>query len=166
MGFESFRVELRGGGASYAEAAEVLRKLPRMSPDPHALSTPGSTFYLYNDGRHVIELALLDAPVRLSCRFTLCHPPSVDPVFLGLVRDLMGRLGMEARICDDVRTEQARSYPLDAFADFSGATLDYIAARRAEWVRAFGDEPLAATTNDVFARVILPRCQPGVEQPM
>jgi hypothetical protein len=165
MGFEAFRVELRGGKANYGEAAEAVRKLPHIHPDRHSLSIPGSTYYLYQDGQHTIELALLDAPVRLSCRFTLCHPASVDDVFLGLVRDLLTRLGMEAKICDDVRPEDSRSFSLNEFAEFAAAAVRYIAARRAEWIAAFGAEPIAATTSEVYERVILPRCQPGVGQP-
>jgi hypothetical protein len=165
MGFETFRVELRGGTASYHEADAAVRELPQVRPDGHSLSTRGSTYYLYEDGQHAVELELLDAPVRLSCRFTLCHPPSVDAVFLGLVRELMARLGMEAKIRDDVRPDHARSFALEDFEAFSAATLGYITARRAEWVEAFGAEPLAATTNEVFQRIILPRCQPGIKQP-
>src|SRR5439155_19559741 len=100
-----------------------------------------------------------------SCRFTLCHPPSVDSAFLGVVRELMFRLGMEAKICDDVRPEHSRSFSLAEFAEFSAITSQYTAARRREWIRAFGYEPMAATTNAVHQRVILPRCQPGIEQP-
>jgi hypothetical protein len=165
MGFETFRVELRGGKVNGAEADEAVRELPHIRPDQHSLSTRGSTFYVFDDGRHAIELALLDAPVRVSCRFTLCHPPSVDAVFLVLLRDLMTRLGMEAKICDDVRPEHARSFSRDDFAEFADATLRYIAARRAEWIAAFGDEPMAATTNEVYERIILPHCQPGLQQP-
>jgi hypothetical protein len=164
MGFETFRVELRGGRTDFGEADEAIRKLPHIKPDRQSALIPGGAYYLYNDGQHAIELEL-DASVRLSCRFTLCHPPSVDAVFLGLVRDLMTRLGMEAMICDDVRPEHARSYSLGDFADFADATLRYIAARRAEWIGAFGDETLATTTNEVYQRIILPRCQPGIEQP-
>ena len=158
MGFEMFRVELRGGETDFGEADEAVRKLPNIKRDCRFLSSQGSRFYLYEDGRHAIELAVLDAPVRVSCRFTLCHPPSVDAVFLGLVRDLMTRLGMEAKICDDVLPEDARCCALDEFAAFSAATLRYIAARRVEWVAAFGDEPMAATTNEVYQQIILPRC--------
>lgn len=164
MGFETFRVELRGERADYGEAAAAVRELPQVRPDRHSLSTGGSTYYLYEDERHAIELELLAAPVRLSCRFTLCHPPSVDAVFLGLVRELMARLGMKAKICDDVRPEHARCFSLDEFADFSAVTLGYIAPRRAEWVAAFGDEPRAATTNEVYERLILPQCQPGIRR--
>jgi hypothetical protein len=165
MGFETFRVELRGGKVNDAEADEAVRKLPHIRPDQHSLSTRGSTFYVFDDAQHAVELEVSDKPVRISCRFTLCHPPSVDAAFLGLVRDLMTRLEMDAKICDDVCPEHARSFSLDEFADFSAATLRYIAARRSEWIGAFGDEPMAATTNEVYQRIILPRCQPGIQQP-
>lgn len=165
MGFEAFRVELRGGRAGLSEADEVVRMLAHIKPDPDAVAMRGSTYYLLDDGRHAIEIELTDSPVRLSCRFTLCHPPSVVPAFLNLVRELMARLGMDARICDDVRPEHSHLFSLEQFDEFSAAAAHYIATRRAEWVAAFGDEPLAATTNEVYRRIILPRCQPGVEQP-
>src|SRR5262245_31632797 len=108
MGFESFRVELRGGSATYRQADETVRKLPHAQTDDQPVPIPGSTFYVIADGQHAIEVELLDSPVRLSCRFTLCHPPSVDSFFLGVVQELLARLGMEVKICDDVRAEHSR----------------------------------------------------------
>jgi hypothetical protein len=165
MGFEGFRIELRGGRATYREADEALRQLPHIKPDEQSVPMKGSTFYVLDDGQHAIELELMDAPVRLSCRFTLCHPPSVNSVLLGVVGELMNRLGMEAKICDDVLPEHSHSFSVHDFAEFSAIASRYIAARRAEWIAAFGDEPMAATTNEVYRRIILPRCQPGVGQP-
>src|SRR5438874_5377165 len=165
MGFEAFRVELRGGRAQYHEADEAIRQLAHVNSDHHSVPMRGSTFYVMDDGWHAVELELMDSPVRVSCRFTLCHPPSVDSAFLGLVRELMLRLGMQARICDDVRPEHARSFALPEFADFSSITSGYIADRRAEWIAAFGDQPMAATTNEVYERIILPQCQPGIKLP-
>lgn len=166
MGFDSFRVELRGGHASPREANEAVQQLPHAHSDSQSIPVPGSTYYLIEDGQHVLEVECLDSPVRLSCRFTLCHPPSVDSAFLGLLRDLMTRLGMEVKVRDDVRPEHSRPFSLDEFAEFSAVASRYIAARRAEWVAAFGDEPLAATTPEVFRRVILPRCQPAIAGPI
>jgi hypothetical protein len=119
-----------------------------------------------DDGQHLLEVELLDAPVRLSCRFTLCHPPSVDAAFLGFVRELMVNLGMEAKICDDVRPEHAQAFSLDRYAEFSAVTSGYLAARRAEWITAFGTKQLAATTNEVYERIILPQCQPVTAPPI
>src|SRR5262245_20235911 len=132
MGFEAFRVELRGGMAQYEEVDEAVRKLPHIKPDQHSVPRQGSSFYLLDDGQHAIELELMDSPVRLSCRFTLCHPPSVDAAFLELIRELMSHLGMEVKICDDVLPEHSRSFSLKEFAEFSAVTSRYIAARRAE----------------------------------
>ncbi len=165
MGFESFRVDLRGGGARFPEADEAIRRMRFVKPDPQSLPMQGSAYYLFDDGQHVIEIEVMDSPIHISCRFTLCHPSSVDSAFLGLVRELMLRLGMRVTICDDVRPEHAHAFSLAEFSDFASITSGYIAARRAEWIAVFGDEPMAATTSEVYERVILPRCQPGMQQP-
>lgn len=165
MGFETFRVELHGPTATYREGEEAVRQYPHVAPDQQSLPMQGSTCYVIDDGRHVIEVELVESPLKLSCRFTLCHPPSVDAAFLGFIRAMMVRLGMAAKICDDVRPEHARFYSLNEFADFSTILARYIATRRTEWIAAFGDEVLAATTSEVHRRLILPRCQPGIKQP-
>jgi hypothetical protein len=162
MGFESFRIELHGGSAMFPQAQEEIRVFPQVRLDQQSLPMKGSTYYVFRDGRHVIEMELRDAPVKITCRFTLCHPPSIDAVFLHWVRELMLRLGMEATICDDVGPEHRHSFSLTQFTEFSAATLDYIAMRRGEWNAAFGLEPLSATTNEVYQRIILPQCQPVV----
>jgi hypothetical protein len=160
MGFEAFRIELRGGQANFSEAKETIQKHPHLKLDEQSPLMKGSTFYVMDDGRHVIEVELKETPVRISCRFTLCHPPSVDSVFLDLIRELMLRFKMEAWICDDVQPEDAHPFSLANYAEFSSAALRSIAARRTEWIAAFGDEQMPATMNDVYERVILPRCQP------
>ena len=165
MGFEAFRVELRGGKTSYQDVDAAIRKLPHIRPDRESVPIEGSTFYVMDDGRHVIEMELMDSPIRVSCRFTLCHPPSIDGAFLALVHDLMHRFGMEARICDDVRPEDSGPFSVEKFAEFSATVQRYIGSRRQEWVAAFGVQPLAATTNEVYQRIILPRCEQGVTQP-
>jgi hypothetical protein len=159
MGFESLRVELLGGPVDHPTADAAVRRLPGAAADPDAIRTPGSSYYLIRDGRHVFEVEVDDRPA-VSCRFTLCHPPSADSAFLGLVRDLMTRLGMAARVCDEVPSEDAGPFPAERFAAFAAAATRAIAARRAEWVRQFGPAAFAATTPEVYERVILPRCEP------
>src|SRR4051794_22470433 len=123
MGLESFRVELRGGAASYSLADEFVRQLPHSKPDPGAMSSRGSSFYTLEDGSHVFEVEVAADPVRISCRFTLCHPPSVDSAFLDLVRDLMTHLGMEARVCDDVRPGDSQAFLVTRFSEFTNIVL-------------------------------------------
>ena len=160
MGFESFRVELRGGQDTYSKVNETILQHLHVKFDEQSPPLTGAAFYVVDDGRHVIEVEIKDAPVRISCRFTLCHPTSVDSVFLELVRELMLRLEMEVWICDDVQPEDAHSFALADYAEFSSAALRSIGARRAEWITAFGAEQMPATTNEVHERIILPRCRP------
>jgi hypothetical protein len=74
MGFESFRIDLRGGRANDQEASEIFRQLPYAKPDHESLPLPGSTYHLIDDGRHVVKLELKDAPVRVSYRRSLPWP--------------------------------------------------------------------------------------------
>lgn len=164
MGFEHFRVELRGGQITYAQAAEIIRRLPNIKPDRESIPLSGSTYFLMDNGSHVIELELMEATVQVSCRFTLCHPPSIDAAFLSFVRELMMRLGMKARNIEGDRPEDDRSFSLGEFTEFSAITSHWIAVRRAEWIAGFGDRTLAATTNEVYKQLILPRCTPVISQ--
>lgn len=164
MGFESFRVELHGGPGTSAEVIEAIRDLDHITADETAIPTPGSHYFVMRDGRHVIEMESTQSPVSVSCRFTLCHPPSVEAVFLAIVRTLMDSLEMQVKICDDVLPEHAGNFSRDTFDAFTRAVLPYIAARRSVWKATFGNQPLAVSTNEVHQRIILPLCQNAVEK--
>jgi len=77
----------------------------------------------------------------------------------------MDSLGMEAKICDDVRPEHEHSFSLAEFAELSARLPEYIAVRRREWIAAFGAVRAVATTCEAFERFILPSCLPAVLQP-
>jgi hypothetical protein len=163
MGFESFGVSLEGGRVTADEAIRVIDSLDGVSREDGF--TTGSTYFLARDGRHAIELELMHTPVWLSCRFTLCHPPSVDSAFLQCVKQLMEKLDMRVEIRDDVTPEHSQPYSLDRFNEFSKACLHYIAARRREWKLAFGNRELAATTAEAHQHIISAHYLSSVEQP-
>ena len=163
MGFESFQVTLSGGPFDPTELDEVIRSLPGMRPDPEEGFMRGS-YYVFEDGRHVVELHLSHEPVDLSCRFTLCHPDSIYSSFIGLLRLLVSTTGMEVTIRDDVRPEHNHAFPPSEFSAFAACLPGYIAVRRADWIAGFGAERIAASSVECFQRIILPRCQPLVVQ--
>jgi hypothetical protein len=165
MGMEVFLVELHGGNARYEAANEIVRSVSNVKPDPDGGWFPGSTYYVFRDAKHTIEMELADAPVKLMCRFTLCHPPSVDTVFLTLVRELMERLGMEVKIREHIRPEHQHSFSVDEFAEFSTIVRGYMAICRAGWIATFGDRQLGASSKEQFEEIILPMCRPQIEQP-
>jgi hypothetical protein len=162
MGFESFGVTLEGGTATADEARNLIDSLEGVSRDEGF--TTGSTYFLQRGVGHAIEMQMMHKPVWVSCRFTLCHPPSVDSAFLALVRQLIEKLKMQVMIRDDVIPEHAEPYSLDRFDEFSAACLHYIALRRREWKQMFGNRQLAATTAEAHQHIILPHCIPGVDK--
>jgi hypothetical protein len=164
MGFESFQVRLKGGRSTRKEAIDTLMSLDGVVRDEDSELTPGWPCFLARDGLHAVEMEVTDKRASISCRFTLCHPPSVDTAFLELVRRLMEALPMRVKICDDVTPEHEEPFSLDRFDEFSKACRHYIAARRNEWKSAFGNQELAATTAEAHQHIILPHCIPGVEK--
>jgi hypothetical protein len=162
MGCESFGVSLEGGSVTADQAVKAIDGLQGVSRD-HGFTT-GSTYFLRKDGNHVIEMELMHEPVWLSCRFTLCHPLSVDSAFLQWIGQLMATLNMCVKIRDDVTPEQSKPYSLDHFDEFAAACLHYIALRRREWQLQFGNKTLAATTAEAFQYIILPQCVPAVDK--
>ena len=164
MGFESFQLELCGGNGTPQEVDEAIAAMGHVINDDDSAFVSGSNYYLLNDGQHAIEMELVPEPIRLSCRFTLCHPPSVDAAFLELARRFMQMFGMQATICGDVPAEHDHAFSLADFDEFAQAAVGCIAVRRREWQAAFGNRQLAATTAEVHEQIILPLCQGQVEK--
>lgn len=163
MGFESFQVALTGTG-TYADAERALHARG-IIPDAKALTTAGSACFLYVDQGHVVEVELSRMPLCISCRFTLCHPPSIISCFLKLLHELMTQLGWQATIRSDVMPAHDHPYGLPEFAEFSSAVQHYTELRRREWAAAFGSKHAALTTPQVHEQIILPRTQGAVESP-
>ncbi len=160
MGFESFQIELRGGRTNFSEVTEFVRKLPNVKADEGLLD---GAYFVMDDGQHAIEVEVNDfVPLRVSCRFILSHPPSIDGVFLNFVRVLMTELGMKAKICNDVRPDHDHPFYFDQFNELSASASLYIAARRKEWIATMGPEQ-ATNRKELYERIILPQCEPIVE---
>jgi hypothetical protein len=162
MGFESFGVRLHGDHATAHAATEAIKNLDHAAPDPDAELTPGSPCFLVNDGQHAIELEVMETSAAISCRFTLCHPPTVDAVFIALVKRLVEILDARVEICEEVEPGQPDEFTLATFHDFPSIVSKCIAKRRAEWKAAFGGQTLGATTTQVHEKIIAPHYQSAV----
>jgi hypothetical protein len=164
MGFDSFRVELQGGSCSFEKICHKLEKMDGVALDDKTLRIPPSQYYFFSDGKHAIQIEVKNTHVAISCRFTLCHPLSVDRVFLDLVRWLMDAFQMDIFIRDNVQSCHGGAFSLADFEDFSSIVLGYIASRRSEWIAYFGGECLGCRPSEAFERFILPRCVPLPER--
>ena len=124
-------------------------------PDTNAMKTSGSDYYIVDDGTHKIELEVTESRGRISCRFTLCHPPTIDAAFIGLIRELVERMDLRARICSD---GARRWYSVDDFGEFVRAATGFISKERRAFIAQCGPVQLAATTAEAYERIILPQC--------
>ncbi len=135
MGFESFQVTLFNGKATAKKAIEFVRS-------QHCL----------------IEIEITSDPVTISCRFTLCHPPKVDPLFIALIAYFAAYFQMEVKFADE-----RVIYSRKSFGKLRIALESAIAERRREWRAAFGSQQFAAQTHEVHERLILAQCVTPIE---
>ena len=111
-----------------------------------------------SDGRHVFELHLSESAPRLSVRFALAHPASVDAAFLDVIRHLMTHAAVRVRVLSDGPAE----FTLAEFDQFAAHARRCIAHERRVWVATFGPQTFAGSTAEVYRRIILPHCDPAV----
>ena len=157
MGFESFQVELRGEVQDPGHFNRFIRGLPNVKPDTNAMETSGSDYFIVDDGAHKMELEVTESRGLISCRFTLCHPPSIDAAFVSLIREFVERLRMKVRIC---AVDTSRWYSSEDLPEFVRDVDDCIATERRGWIAQFGPVQLAATTAEAFEKIVLPQCEP------
>jgi hypothetical protein len=159
MGCEDFVVKLTPGVPS-SEVLRVILSLPGISPPSAAASVviPGAHYYRYEDPDHVIELELGALGGALSLRFALCHPPSIDRLFVDLVVTLATRTAASVAIFDDSPAdlpELGWEHPAGDLSRLPDAIAHRIPRSRALWQASFGATPLRASCNEALAHFVL-----------
>lgn len=160
MGFESFQVRWNPSRSTANEIDSHLRSLAEITNDVDALRVGDSRYYLWNDGRHVVEIEWSDSSASLSARFMLCNPESITDAYAEFLLQLQRRFGGGLAICDARPADRSREFGPGESNEFRDTLRESIAARRAEWVRDFGPRTLAANSRDVYREIILPKCEP------
>jgi hypothetical protein len=125
MGVESYNVVVISA-AKPSEIIEWLRGSGGFTVD-EVYRESDSTFLRYEDSDHIIECSVSHrAPCHVSLRFALCHPPTIDAVFIGIASNI--GLAFDAH-CNIPGVDRD---------DLAGALLPDIATDRALWQRNFG----------------------------
>jgi hypothetical protein len=157
MGCEDFQVLLR----STADQGSVLRVLQHagVEIDPGGGQLSTSVYLVHRDGRHVIELEVSHPKswTSVSVRFALCHPDSVDNMFVDLVGKLAVALDATVRIMDEVEPGAGGNFDAHDLATFSATAKRAIAVRRAAWRVEFGSETAAIGCDEAIMRFVLRR---------
>jgi hypothetical protein len=159
MGAEDFLVVVEGESSDFAKVRHILSAILGAQEVPETEGLVGETHFLYEDGQHKIEIEVSEEPstgsIRLSCRFSLCHPESVIPVFGKLVKNIAGRMGLPVKIADEVPEGDSDSFFPPKFPRFDDILPRAIAMKRRYWVADFGAERASLTCSEAVRRFIL-----------
>lgn len=164
MGVESYLSLVRRERLDVHIVKEFVTSTLGLSPDPRQYAiTTNDSYYVFQDGRHVIEFELADRSeyVQVSVRFALCHPASVDEVFIDLTTAFIRKFDMTATICEWLPEGAPTRYDvLDCklFALNCRRSIEYA---REQWRKQFGTEEAGLSISDACQHFFF-RVQDGV----
>ncbi|MGK3969878.1 hypothetical protein WMF38_32140 [Sorangium sp. So ce118] len=159
MGCEDFVVRLSSDSTRQA-AAQVLLAIRGTCPDTVVPVLPAEFNFRYEDSEHIIEIEVAEREpgATLSLRFALCHPSSIDDVFIGLVVDVAIALSADVVIAEDVEPDEPGlgwSFPLARVADLRKALAQCIPKKRKLWREEFGFALARASCRDAIERFVI-----------
>jgi hypothetical protein len=162
MGVEDFRVRLSGALDKSISVIDHLLRIPGMRRDEELQSIDGC-YLMFRDDGHLIELEVDET--EISCRFALCHAPTVDSIFARLLRQIATPLRWKISILDHLPPDVPWDFYPPAYEGLEGALSIAIASRRDEWKRLFGSVEAGVSTSEAIDRFILPLCDPPPAPP-
>jgi len=161
MGMESFLVRITGKGE---DCPAVLRfaesEVGLVTETSQSLYAGSETYHSFRDGRHVIEFEFSPHgdSFQFSVRFALCHPSSVDHVFISVISKFLDRFHATVTICEDLPSGAIREFTKVTEEDFKRDCLLCIDRSRSRWRTMFGSEEAGVTVSEALRRFVFPRC--------
>ena len=104
-----------------------------------------------------MEIAEREPGMMLSLRFALCHPSSVDNVFIALLVGVAIPLSADILIAEDVESDEPGlgwSFPLARVADLRKALAQRCRKKRKLWREEFGFALARASCRDAIERFV------------
>jgi hypothetical protein len=164
MGCESIVTVMTGIELSASEFCEHLVKHFYVHPvPPFYQKIPLEYNFEYSDTKHIIELQVsdyLNNKRQLSCRFSLCHPPSIDKRFTEFVKSIAKDLVLEIRIREScqVKGEGDIFHPPE-YNGFDEVLKEVIQIKRKYWIADFGEETAVISCQEALKRFVWPKCK-------
>lgn len=156
MGAEETRVLLFPKSAMTREIVNALRATGPWHDARTPSADPTCENLELDDGEHLIEAEVQDMPPRLSLRFALCNPETVDTIFVGLVSRLARMLDAQVRVVGASELA-ACSFSSPDLHGLDSALQQNIEDERKLWQQEFGGETLKATCEEAVVEFILRR---------
>ncbi len=160
MGAEEFQVVLRGDNENLEKIVDKLKEIPHLSVDKETRSLAKEVHFLINDGVHIIEIEVSyikksKGPIRISFRFALCHPHSIDDAFYSLLIGIGKKLNMNIEIIDEVPSGYSYKFNPPHYRGLYTTLKKSIEIKRHYWVQDFGPGIASLTPSDAIIRFII-----------
>jgi hypothetical protein len=109
------------------------------------------SFFEYSDGKHILEIDVFEA-AHLAVSFALCHPSTVDAVFVRFVRALANTLDMKVSLIKELPFRSKRDHLAPLSGHFETILLESISCERHRWHLGFGVEELPLRRSEAQRR--------------
>ena len=155
MGLESYLLRLHGKDCDAQQIADYAQHCLGLVPDPEQYRLRDAySHYVFRDGQHVIEYELLQdhGSCDVTMRFALCHPSSVDTIFIQQASNLMKQFAMQATICEELPDNEPRTYTVQDLGRLKTNCAWSMACCRQYWQRMFGTEEIGLSVCDALQR--------------
>ena len=164
MGCESIQI-LSTAPYNSRKIRKYLEAYPNISLDTSnaCYNDPSEFNYIYNDTNHIVELQLMDCkpkPPKLSFRFSLCQPSSIDGKFIELTTSIGKDLNLKIRIMESCQVEDDDIIfsPLD-YENYNKILQEVIKVKRDYWIAMFGEETAVVTCSEAIMKFLVPKCK-------
>ena len=160
MGMESYMVKIHVPQSDYSAVRQFSETELQLILEPPGFFSRDYSYYSFRDGRHVIEWEF--APDRDKCeismRFALCHPETVDDVFIGLVCRVLDRFNATATIVEPLPGGAVRDHSAQTKAECVRDCRGSIQICRGYWRATFGPRTAGLSHEDAMREFVLPQC--------
>jgi hypothetical protein len=159
MGAEDFLVRLESPLA-LSRVLDTISRYPGTRAEPDVDRHASGPQFRVEDPDHIVELEVADRGglTTISVRFALCHPPTIDAVFVELVGVLAKDVDATIAIAESVEPDDPGlgwSFSRSNCEKFPPAASQCIRKKRALWQRAFGDEQARLSCPEAIMRFII-----------
>ena len=138
MGCEDFQVMLKSRESDTIAVCDFLQS--------HAnVKLVEDAYFVYQDDSHLIEFEVRDSDgkFKVSLRFALCNPDTVDDVFLQLINSFSSQFSLDLIVKDIIDNENS--------VGIKGSIL----YKRALWKKDFGEKVEALSCDQAIDKYVL-----------
>ncbi len=159
MGAEDFQAILLSDNVQYDKVVETLRCIPNVDIDNESKRLADENYFVIDDGIHIIELEVSSRGkrkgyIKISCRFALCLPRSIDAVFYRLLRKIGKKFEMLIEVLDEVPVGCLDKFNPPDYVGMDHVLKKAIGLKRMYWVQDFGPETASLRTSEALKKFV------------